>query len=204
MAEEGLDLSDVSAALAQAGGVGVAAAVGAQAWDAGGGADGERDLDDPGDCERAALPGPERARVAAALVQPGGDAVARDLGDGDGADLVALAVQADVSTATLRARSHAHGTGGRPRQPAAVTQRAHRRQRPPIMPGQQSGRPATETFKSPVPGACTDAAGDQRGAVLQAALLPAVTRRECPGLLNRRRAFPEGNERGRKCRSARF
>ena len=56
----------------------------------------------------------------------------------------------------------------------------------------------------PVPGACADAAGDERGVVLQAALLPAVTRRECSGLLNRRRAFPEGNERDRKCRSACF
>ena len=41
MAEEGLDLSDVGAALAQAGCEGVAAAVGAQAVDAGVGADGQ-------------------------------------------------------------------------------------------------------------------------------------------------------------------
>jgi hypothetical protein len=55
VAEEGLDLSDVGAALAQADCEGAAAMVGAQARDAGGGADGERDLDDPGDSERAAL-----------------------------------------------------------------------------------------------------------------------------------------------------
>jgi hypothetical protein len=47
---------------------------------------------------------------------------------------------------------------------------------PPIMPGQQSGRLVGETFKSLVPGGCTDAADDARGAVLQAAPLPAVTR----------------------------
>ena len=93
--EEGLDLGDVGAALAQAGGVGVAAAVGTQAGNAGVGAGGQDDLDDAGDCQRAALPGPERAGVAAAFVQPGVDAVAGGFGERYGADLVALAVQAD-------------------------------------------------------------------------------------------------------------
>jgi hypothetical protein len=53
----------------------VAAAVGAQAWDAGVGADGQHDLGDAGDDERAALPGPGGARAAAAFVQPGRDQV---------------------------------------------------------------------------------------------------------------------------------
>jgi hypothetical protein len=57
-AEKGLDLGGVGAALAQTGGVGVAAAMGPQAWDAGVVADGQDDLDDAGDGERAALPGP--------------------------------------------------------------------------------------------------------------------------------------------------
>ena len=94
-AEQGLDLGGVGAALAQAGGVGVAAAMGPQAWDTGVVADGQDDLDDAGDGERAALPGPQRPGMAAAFVQPGGEAVAGDLGEGNGADLVALAVQAD-------------------------------------------------------------------------------------------------------------
>jgi hypothetical protein len=82
MAEQGLDLSDVSSALAQADGVRVAAAMGAQAWDAGVVADGQDDLDDAGDGERAAYPGPQRPGMAAAFAQPGGEAVAGDLGPG--------------------------------------------------------------------------------------------------------------------------
>ena len=82
-AEQGLDLGGVSSALAQAGGIGVAAAMGSQARDAGVIADGENDLDDAGDGERAALPGPQRPRVTAAFVQPGGEAVAGDLREGE-------------------------------------------------------------------------------------------------------------------------
>ena len=94
MAEEGLDLGDVRAALPEASGVGVATAVGTKAFDARAGADGQDDLDDAGDGQEAALSGPERAGVAAAFVEPGVDAVAGGFGEGDGADLVPLAVQA--------------------------------------------------------------------------------------------------------------
>ena len=94
-AEQGLDLGGVGAALAQACGRGVAAAMGPQAGDAGVVAGGQDDLDDAGDGERAALPGPQRPGIAAAFVQPGGEAVAGNLGKGNRADLVALAVQAD-------------------------------------------------------------------------------------------------------------
>lgn len=55
----------------QARGEGVPAAVGAQAGDADVGASGEDNLSDAGDGERAPLPGPGGARVAAAHVQPG-------------------------------------------------------------------------------------------------------------------------------------
>lgn len=58
VAEEGLDLGGVGSALAEARAEGVAAAVGARAWDVGAGAGGEDDLGDAGDGERAALPGP--------------------------------------------------------------------------------------------------------------------------------------------------
>jgi hypothetical protein len=54
--------------------------MGAQAWDAGVVADGQDDLDDAGDGERAAYPGPQRPGMAAAFVQPGGEAIAGDLG----------------------------------------------------------------------------------------------------------------------------
>jgi hypothetical protein len=73
----------------------VAEPVGAQAGDACVGADGQDDVDDPGDRQRAALPEPQRAGLAAALVQPGRERVAGNLGQWDGADLVALAVEAD-------------------------------------------------------------------------------------------------------------
>jgi hypothetical protein len=60
------------------------------------------------------------------------------------------------------------------------------------------------TFSELGSGACIDAAGGKRGAVLQAAPLTAVLSRECSGVLNRRGAFLEGNERDRKCRSVLF
>ena len=75
MAEEGLDLGGVGSALAEARAEGVAAAVGAQSRDAGGGAGGQHDLGDAGDGARVALSGPGRAEVAAAFVQPGSDQV---------------------------------------------------------------------------------------------------------------------------------
>ena len=78
---------------------GVAAAVGSQAWDVGVGAGGQHDLGDAGDGERAALPVPGGAGVAAAPVQPGRDQFPGAPGQRDEADLVALAVQADLAGA---------------------------------------------------------------------------------------------------------
>ena len=73
--------------------------MGAQARDAGVGADCQHDLGDAGDGERATLPVPGGAGVAAALVQPGRDQVPGEPGQRDEADLVALAVQADLAGA---------------------------------------------------------------------------------------------------------
>lgn len=58
-------------------------------------ADGQDDLGDAGVGEGTALPGPQHTRLAAVLVQPGREASAGDRWEGDGADLIALAVQAD-------------------------------------------------------------------------------------------------------------
>ena len=93
----GLDLGGVGSAQARA--EGVPAAGGAQAGDAGVGAGGNDDLGDAGDGERAALPWPGGAGVAAAFVQPGRDQVPGAPGQRDRADLVALAVQADFAGA---------------------------------------------------------------------------------------------------------
>lgn len=64
VAEQGLDLGGVGAALAQARGESVPAAVRAKALDVGVGAGGEHDLGDAGAGQRAALPGPCGAGVA--------------------------------------------------------------------------------------------------------------------------------------------
>src|SRR5712691_9772717 len=80
-------------------GEGVPAAVGAQARDAGVGTSGEDDLGDAGDGERSALPGPCRAGVAAAHVQPCRDQLPGGPGQRDEADFVAFAVQADLAGA---------------------------------------------------------------------------------------------------------
>jgi hypothetical protein len=99
MPEQGLDLGGVGSALAESGGKSVPGAVGAQACDADVGAGGEHDLSDAGDGERAALPGPDGARVATAHVQPCRDELPGAPGQRDGADLVALAMQADLAGA---------------------------------------------------------------------------------------------------------
>ena len=67
VSEQGLDLCGVGSALAEARGEGVPAAVGPQAGNIGVDADGEHDLGDAGDGERAALPVPGGAGVAARL-----------------------------------------------------------------------------------------------------------------------------------------
>ena len=83
----------------EARGEGVPAAVGSQALDAGVGADGEHDLGDAGDRKGAALPGPCGAGIAAPHVQPGRGQFPGAPGQRDEADLVALAVQADLAGA---------------------------------------------------------------------------------------------------------
>jgi len=65
MAEEGLDLGRVGAALPEPGGVGVAEPVRAQARKSGVVADSEHDLGDAGVGEPSTLPGPQRPAVAA-------------------------------------------------------------------------------------------------------------------------------------------
>jgi hypothetical protein len=71
VAEQRLVLGRVGPALAEPGGKSVTGAVGAQAGDAGVVAGGEHGLGDAGDGERAALPGPCGAGMAAAHVEPG-------------------------------------------------------------------------------------------------------------------------------------
>lgn len=93
VAEQGLDLGGVGAALPQSGGVGVAQPVRSQVGDAGVGADCEDHLGDAGDGQRASLSTPQRAGLAAARFDPGPQCLAGPLGDGDLADLVAFAVQ---------------------------------------------------------------------------------------------------------------
>jgi len=99
VSEHGLDLGGVGSALAEARGEGVPAAVGSQALDAGVGAGGEHDLGDAGDRKGAALPGPCGAGIAAPHVQPGRGQFPGAPGQRDEADLVALAVQADLAGA---------------------------------------------------------------------------------------------------------
>ena len=99
MAEQGLDLRGVGAALAESGGVGVAEPVGAKAGDPGGCADGEDDLGDAGNGQPAALASPQWAWVVAAFGDPGRQALSRHRGQRDVADFVALAVQADAAGA---------------------------------------------------------------------------------------------------------
>ena len=99
MSEHGLHLGGVGAALAESRGEGVPAAVGPKSGDLGVVSGGEHDLGDAGVGERAALPGPGGAGVAAAYVQPCRDQVAGRPGQRDGADFVALAVQADLAGA---------------------------------------------------------------------------------------------------------
>jgi hypothetical protein len=77
----------------------VPAAVGPQALDAGVGAGGEHDLGDARDGEGAALTGPGGAGVPAAHVQPGRGQLPGAPGQRDEADLVTLAVQADLAGA---------------------------------------------------------------------------------------------------------
>ena len=64
MAEKGLDLSDVGTAFAQPGGVGMAEPIGAEAGEPGVVADGQHNLDDPGDGQGSALAGPQRTGLA--------------------------------------------------------------------------------------------------------------------------------------------
>jgi hypothetical protein len=97
--EYGLDLGRVGPALAEARGAGMPAAVRAQPGDSGVRSGREHDLGDARVGERAALPGPDRPGVAAAHVEPRGDQFACGAGQRDGADLVALAVQADLAGA---------------------------------------------------------------------------------------------------------
>ena len=73
----------------------MAQAVRAQAGQPGGVADGEHHLGDAGGGEPAALPGPQRSRLGAAVAEPGAEPFARRRGDRYLAGLVALAVQAD-------------------------------------------------------------------------------------------------------------
>lgn len=93
--EQRLELRGAPAALAQPGGVGVAQAVRAQAGRAGGVADDEHHLADAGGGQPAALPGPQRFRLGAAVAEPGAEAFACRCRDRHLTDLVALAVQAD-------------------------------------------------------------------------------------------------------------
>ena len=85
--------------MAQAGGVGVAEPVGAEAGDSGVFPDGQDHLGDPGVGERAALSGPHRPVMGAALIQPCGQVLAGGRRERYGADFVAFAVQADVAGA---------------------------------------------------------------------------------------------------------
>jgi hypothetical protein len=97
VAEDLLDVGEVGSALAQPGGQGVPQVVRTQLLQPGVGADGQDDLRQPGNGQRSALPGPERAGFAAAHVEPAGEGFAAVGGEGDGADLVALAVQAHMA-----------------------------------------------------------------------------------------------------------
>lgn len=81
VAEVRLDLRGVGAALAEPGGEGVAEPVWPGDRSGQRRTDGEHDLGDPGRREPAALPGPHRTGLAAALEQPGG----RRAGGGSGA-----------------------------------------------------------------------------------------------------------------------
>ena len=92
------DLGGVGAALAEAGGVCVAEPVGAQSGIPASSPT-ARTTWASGDGEPATPPGPQRAVVGAALIEPGGQALAASRWQRDGADLIALAMQADVAGA---------------------------------------------------------------------------------------------------------
>jgi len=125
VSEQGLDLGGVGATLAQPGGIGVAEPVRAQAADSGVVADGEDHLGDAGVSEPATLAGPERARLAAALIEPGGDAGAGGRGQGDAADLIALAVQPDRAGACGGSDVPGLGALVRNARPAAILMSAY-------------------------------------------------------------------------------